>query len=94
MKPTQDIIKRIVLTEKGSRLTSFGNQYLFEVSPDSNKLEIKRAVEQLFKVNVTRVNTMNRRPKATSARRFRPGRTAGSKRALVKLKSGEKIDLA
>jgi len=94
MKLAQNIIKRMILTEKGSRLTAVGNQYLFEVYPDSNKLEIKRAVEQLFKVNVTKVNTMNRKPKATSGRRFRPGHTSGNKRALVKLKTGEKIDIA
>lgn len=93
MKQAQTIIKRMLLTEKGTRLTEHGNQYVFEVFPATNKLEIKQAVEQLFKVNVKQVNTLNRKPKATSGRRFRAGFTASSKRAIVTLKAGDKIDL-
>jgi large subunit ribosomal protein L23 len=93
MKQPQTIIKRMLLTEKGTHLTESGNHYLFEVYPESNKLEIKHAVEKLFKVSVLQVNTLNRKSKATSARRFRPGRTSASKRAIVKLKAGDKIDL-
>lgn len=92
MKSAQNIVKRVLLTEKGARLTETESQYVFEVYPDTNKLEIKRAVELLFKVNVEKVNTMNRKPKTTSARRFRPGITSSVKRALVQLKAGEKID--
>ena len=93
MKPAQSIIKQMLLTEKSTGLKERGNQYVFEVYPHSNKLEIKSAVEHLFKVNVLQVNTLNRKSKATTGRRFRPGRTAASKRAIVKLKAGDKIDL-
>jgi large subunit ribosomal protein L23 len=93
MKQAQTIIKRMLLTEKSTRLTEHGNHYVFEVYPHTNKLEIKRAVEQLFKVNVTKVNTLNRKSVATSGRRYRPGHTSASKRAIVTLKAGQKIDL-
>lgn len=93
MKVPQTIIKRLLLTEKSTRLTEQGNQYVFEVYPDTNKIEIKHAVEQLFKVNVLEVNTMNRKRLATSGRRFRPGFAAGSRRAIVTLKAGQKIDV-
>jgi len=93
MKQPQNVIKRMTMTEKGSRLSETANQYVFEVHRDANKIEIKRAVEQLFKVNVIRVNTLNRIGRETSARRFRAGTTAAVKRAIVTLKQGDKIDL-
>jgi large subunit ribosomal protein L23 len=93
MKQPQNVIKRMTMTEKGSRLSETANQYVLEVHPDANKIEIKRAVEQLFKVTVRRVNTLNRMGRETSARRSRAGVTAAVKRAIVTLKQGDKIDL-
>ena len=93
MKQAQTIIKRMLLTEKGTGLAERGNHYVMEVYPNTNKLEIKRAVEQLFKVNVIKVNTLNRKSKVASRRYRRPGHTAASKRAIVTLKAGQKIDL-
>ena len=93
MKTPQGIIKRLLLTEKSTRLTEQGNQYVFEVFPDANKVEIRRAVEQLFKVNVLEVNTLNRKGVATTGRRFRAGFTSDRKRAVVTLKAGQKIDI-
>lgn len=93
MRPAEQIIKRLQLTEKGAGLTEKRNTYFFEVAPDANKIEIKRAVEQLFNVRVVKVNTLVRAGKAKRNRRglmgFRPDR----KRAIVTLKQGDKIDL-
>jgi len=94
MKQAQTIIRRLTLTEKSSRLSETANQYIVEVAADANKIEIKSAVEQLFKVKVVRVNTLNRRPRFVRDRRGRDGRLAGAKRAIVTLKQGDKIQLA
>ncbi len=93
MKASQDIIRNMSLTEKGTRLTEEANQYLFHVRLDANKIEIKRAIEELFKVKVDKVNTMNRPGKLKRDRRFQYGRTSAFKRAIVTLKQGETIDL-
>lgn len=89
-----DIIKRPLLTEKSSALTS-GNAdegYAFEVKLDSTKEEIKDAVEALFNVKVTSVNTV-----ITAGKVKRTGRNIGRrstwKKAYIKLKEGDKINL-
>ena len=63
MKQASDLIKQVLLTEKGTRLSEEQNQYLFRVAMDANKIEIKRAVEALFNVRVMAVNTMRRKGK-------------------------------
>lgn len=93
MRVSERIVKRLDLTEKGAGLTEKQNQYLFEVSRDANKIEIKRAVEQLFKVSVIKVNTLNRSGKAKRNRRGGIGYRPDWKRAIVTLKDGDKIDL-
>jgi large subunit ribosomal protein L23 len=93
MKSVNDIIKTLEVTEKGTRLAGTENKYFFVVSPSANKLEIKRAVETLFKVSVVRVNTMNYHGKLKRQRTVHYGRTPCWKRAVVTLKTGEKIDL-
>jgi large subunit ribosomal protein L23 len=93
MKDAYRIVKTLQVTEKGSRLTAAGNKYLFVVDPGANKLEIKRAVEELFKVDVLRVNTMNYRGKRKRLRTMHYGMTPRWKRAVVTLKAGQKIDL-
>ena len=93
MKNPEAVIRRLDVTEKGARLTEKENKYLFHVDPRANKLEIKRAVEALFKVGVTKVNTLNRGGKAKRDRRGRVTLTTGWKRAVVTLKTGDKIDL-
>ncbi len=88
----EDVIKRpLVLTEKGNLLREQGNQYLFEVSPKANKVQIKEAVETLFKVNVTDVNTLIVRGKM---RRMGRGhaKTKNWKKAIVTLAEGDSID--
>lgn len=93
MKEAQHTVKNIIVTEKGTRLTEKENKYLFRVDPAANKVDIKRAVEQLFGVKVDAVNTMRRKGKRKRERTMRYGRTSGWKRAVVTLKDGETIDL-
>ncbi len=93
MKSTQIIINKVVVTEKGTRLSESDNQYLFNVHPDANKIEIKKAVEEMFKVTVDKVNTSNRLGKLKRDRKFKYGRRPSLKRAVVTLKDGDKIDL-
>lgn len=93
MKDSRAIIQRVLLTEKGTGLTEKLNQYVFRVHPASNKIEIRRAVEELFKVKVTKVNTMNRQGKNKRLRTMNYGKTAAWKRAVVTLKAGDKIEL-
>jgi len=93
MKDARSIVKRLLVTEKGTRLTDKNNQYQFEVDTSANKVEIRRAVEVIFNVHVTKVNTMNKLGKAKRLRTMSYGKTAAWKRAVVTLKSGEKIEL-
>lgn len=93
MKDVYQIIQKVTLTEKGTRLSEAENKYSFNVNPSANKTEIKRAVEELFKVKVTAVNTMKRQGKIKRERTPSAGRTAGWKRAIVTLDEGSKIDL-
>ncbi len=93
MKSANDIIRTLQVTEKGTRLGGAENKYFFLVAPSANKVEIKRAVETLFKVSVVQVNTMNYRGKLKRQRTVHFGRTPAWKRAVVTLKAGDKIDL-
>ena len=93
MKESHTIVKKMLLTEKGTTLTERGNQYLFRVAKAANKLEIKRAVEELFGVKVKHVNTMIRPGKRKRERSMQYGSTAAWKRAVVTLRKGETIDL-
>ena len=83
------IIRRPLVTEKSTILREEGNVIAFEVDPNANKIEVKRAVEQLFKVKVEEVRLFNVRGKMK-----RMGRWAGKRRdwrkAYVRLKEGEK----
>jgi large subunit ribosomal protein L23 len=88
------IVKRLQLTEKGTLLSERENKYLFKVHPSANKVEIKRAVEELFNVAVDKVNTMNYSGKRKRLRTVRFGRRPDWKRAVVTLSEGSKIDLA
>ena len=94
MKDPYSVIKTVRVTEKGTRLTETGNQYQVVVEKHSNKVEIKHAVEKLFKVKVTGVNTMQVRGKARRERTMQYGRTPSWKKAIVTLKAGDKIELA
>jgi large subunit ribosomal protein L23 len=94
MKHGGSVIRRIQVTEKGALLSERDNQYLFEVAPWANKLDVKRAGEDLFKVSVTGVNTMRYAGKRKRERTARYGKRADWRRAVVTLKQGDRIDLA
>lgn len=94
MKEPFDHIQTILLTEKATLLSETRNQYVFRVNPRANKLEIKRAVEGLFKKTVLRVNTANYAGKKKRERTAAFGRRPHWKKAIVTLKPGEKIEVA
>lgn len=85
------IIRRPLVTEKGTHITEEANAYVFEVAPGANKVEIRKAVEKLFQVNVVGVNTALRKGKVKGLG-WRTWKRPDVKRALVKLKPGQKID--
>ena len=93
MRNSAEIIKQILLTEKGTRLSEEQNKYLFRVSKEANKVEIKRAVEELFSVRVMAVNTMCRKGKKKRQRTAQFGTTAAWKRAVVTLHAEDSINL-
>lgn len=78
-------------TEKGTFILRF-NKYLFYVNKKANKTEIKRAIEEIYKVRVERVNTITVKGKARRVRLVE-GKTPDWKKAIVTLKAGEKIDV-
>lgn len=90
----KNIIRRVLITEKATRLAETDNQYAFDVARDANKLEIRAAVEAQFNVKVKDVNTMIRRGKSKRLRTQKYGRTSDWKRAVVTLEAGQKIELA
>ena len=93
MRDIYQVIDTIHLTEKASLLKELHNEHVFKVARGANKLEIKRAVEKLFAVKVDTVRTCNYNGKAKRRRRADAGRTARWKKAMVRLKKGEKLEL-
>ena len=93
MKSSSELIKQILLTEKGTYLTESENKYQFRVSMNANKIEIKRAIEELFSVRVTAVNTMRRKGKKKRERTASYGTTAAWKRAVVTLHADDSTNL-
>ena len=90
-KQARDIILRPVVTEKSVDLMQ-ENKYVFKVRMDANKIDIKRAVEEIFKVKVVGVNTM--RVKGKEKRMGRSvGRTSDWKTAIVELAAGDTIEV-
>jgi large subunit ribosomal protein L23 len=87
----RDVLLRPVISEKSYRLADDG-KYTFIVAPGSNKTQIRQAVEAVFRVKVTGVNTINR-PGKRRRNRFGWGRRASTKRAIVSLAAGERIDI-
>ena len=91
MRDSYSIIQGLLRTEKGSFQQHLG-KYFFKVSKSANKIEIKKAVEELYKVKVAHVNTITSRGKNKRVR-FKEGKTPDWKKAVVQLKEGEKIDI-
>lgn len=92
MSSPREIIRSPLISEKSTNLRAEQNKYVFEVDSKANKLQIKRAVEELFKVKVEDVTTMMMHGRPKRLGRFE-GRRANWKKAVVKLKKGETIEL-
>jgi len=91
MKSIYRVVRRALLTEKSSKLRT-QNKYIFEVDRRAGKSEIKQAVEELFKVEVVEVRTMNVSGKLKRLGRF-AGKRPNWKKAIVTLAEGSTIDL-
>jgi large subunit ribosomal protein L23 len=87
----RDVLIKPVISEKSYRLVDDG-KYTFLVAPDANKTQIRQAVEQVFRVKVTGVNTINR-PGKRRRTRYGWGKRPDTKRAIVTLAAGERIDV-
>ena len=87
----RDILLRPVVSEKSYGLLDEG-KYTFVVAPDANKTQIKQAVEEVVRVKVTGVNTVNRQGKRRRTR-FGWGKRVDTKRAIVTLAEGDRIDI-
>jgi large subunit ribosomal protein L23 len=87
----RDVLLKPVISEKSYRLADDG-KYTFLVAPGANKTQIRQAVEEIFHVKVTGVNTVNR-PGKRRRTRFGWGTRASTKRAIVSLAAGERIDV-
>lgn len=94
MKDPYTVVKMLRVTEKGTAQAAKDNQYQVVVEKHANKLDIKHAVEKLFKVKVLRVNTQQCRGKARRERTLQHGFTPDWKKAIVTLKEGDKIEVA
>ena len=92
MKDAGTIVRKVLITEKGTVLRETRNQYFFEVARDANKIEIKRAIETIFSVKVDQVRTMQLRGKVKRQGRW-VGKRNDWKKAIVTLGADQKIDL-
>lgn len=91
MKQRYSVIRGPVITEKASGMMERDGTYSFAVDRRANKIDVKRAVEAAFKVNVVKVNVLTSRGKLKRVR-WQTGKTPDWKKAMVTLKKGEKID--
>lgn len=92
MNNYRDIIIRPIITEKSMRYMDEDNKVIFEVAKGTNKIEVARAVEHIFGVDVEKVNIMNVKPKKKRVGRY-VGKTKAVRKAIVKIKAGQDIDL-
>jgi large subunit ribosomal protein L23 len=88
MKDPRDIIRRPVITEEATEMME-QKKYVFEVDPNANKVEVKKAIEQIFGVKVKKVNTIRDKGKQKRFGRF-TGKTAEKKKAIVTLTEDSK----
>ena len=91
MKNAHDVIKGMIRTEKGATLLPM-NKYLFWVTKSANKIEIRSAIEEIYKVKIDSVNTIMMRGKNKRVR-YVAGKTPDWKKAVVTLKDGSTIDV-
>ncbi len=85
------VLLRPLVTEKGVHRASRNNQYAFEIHRDANKLDVKKAVEELFSVKVDKVRTQTRKGKLRRYK-MRFGKTSDWKKAIVQLHEDDRID--
>ena len=90
MRNAREILIAPLITEKTTALKNANNCYTFKVSLNANKIEIQKAIEHIFNVSVTDVNTIRQRGKVKRMGRF-SGKKADWKKAIVKLKPGDTI---
>ncbi|MCX7778990.1 MAG: 50S ribosomal protein L23 [Patescibacteria group bacterium] len=90
-KKADQILIKPIITEKSTLLEKEG-KYVFEVSPKANKIEIKKAIQEVYKVKPVKVNLMRIKGKQIRSGRT-VGRTKNWKKALVTLKKNEKLEL-
>lgn len=88
----REVIIRPVITEHSYDVMD-NNVYTFEVAKDSNKIEIRQAIEAIFGVTVTKVNTLNVKPKPKRVRYAKKGYTRTWKKAMVTLAEGDTIEI-
>lgn len=93
MTDYMNVIKAPVVTEKSAALTADGKKLVLKVAKDANKIQIKQAVEKIFNVKVTNVNTVNVRAKKKRVGRYE-GTTKAYKKAYITLAEGSKLDLS
>lgn len=91
MKTARNILKKPIITEKSMEGAAL-NKYTFKVDKETNKIEIRKAVEKVFNVKVTKVNTVTVRGKTRRRGKYE-GKTPDWKKAVVTLKEGDKIEI-
>lgn len=87
-----DVLQAPLITEKVARDQESQNKYAFRIHPQSNKKQVKEAIEKIYNVHVIKINTSKVRGKWRRVR-YQPGLQASWKKAIVTLKKGEKIDI-
>lgn len=92
MNNYRDIIIRPIITEKSMRYMDADNKITFEVAKGTNKVQIAQAVKAIFGVDVEKVNIINVKPKTKRVGRY-DGKTKAIRKAIVKIKAGQEIDL-
>ncbi len=91
MKSIYEIIKSPLITEKSTELGERHNKYVFKVDCDANKIEIRNAIEKIFKVKIKKVNTVKLQGKKKRVRLVE-GKTPDWKKAIITLREGNKIE--
>ena len=93
MNELRDVILAPIVTEKSAIISADGRKIELKVAKDANKIQIRQAVEKIFNVKVTNVNTINVRPKKKRVGRY-TGTTKAYKKAIITLAEGSKLDLS
>jgi len=92
MRDPRTVVRKALITEKGTALRELRNQYHFEVARDANKIEIRHAIETIFSVKVDQIRTMQMRGKVKRQGRYQ-GKRSDWKKAIVTLRPEQKIEL-